>query len=227
MNIKITRDSVCAADDITAPHEYLIRNIESKDLSNILDEIKHNYLPQNVVNGSTWIITQLEENFGIIEYPSGVIKFYKSKEYKIVNHQIPLFAKCIGSLTIDQYEKKANGNDLTFISISDNLLFYNEHNEIKKVNLKECAKKWEEYVNNTPEFNNNNYISINCIGYVDSTANPMIIRIFGSKKLDFTFKTRFENIQQKLFRYRKNTYNKMNKVKKQISEAGFTLYDYS
>ena len=113
MNIKITRDSVCAADDFDPPHEKIIRNIEKRNLAEICEEIKDNYLPRNVENGSTWIIYQDKELLGIIEYPSGIIKYYKSKNYKIANRQIPLFAKCIGSIPIAQYVSLAR--DVTIL----------------------------------------------------------------------------------------------------------------
>lgn len=227
MNIKITRESVCAADDLSAPHEKIIRNIEKKNISSILEEIKDKYLPQNVTNGSTWVVYQNKERIGIIEYPKGIIKSYKSKEYKITNNQIALYAKCIGSIPIDHYDNQKNESTFVFISVSDDCLVYKENNENKKINLIECIKNWEEYVNNSSEFNVNNYSSHNCIGYVDSSKNPILMRIFGSDQMDFLFKTHFESLQIKLFKYRRWTFKKMNKVKNQIIKAGYNLYDYS
>lgn len=71
MHVTITRESVGPADDLTAPHEKKLRNIEKRTIADIIEEVRNDYLPRNVVGGSTWVIEVKSKPVAIIAFPSG------------------------------------------------------------------------------------------------------------------------------------------------------------
>jgi hypothetical protein len=55
MRVRLTRDSVAAADDLRAPHDCTIRAPDGTPLDEIVASIAANYLPSNIGGGkATW-----------------------------------------------------------------------------------------------------------------------------------------------------------------------------
>jgi hypothetical protein len=113
MYIKITRSSVCAADDIDFPHEKIIWNIEGKLIQDILYYIRDDYLPRNVSGGSTWIIKYDKYEIGIIEYPSAKIYSFYPPEISATNilkHKDNIHALCLEDKSANKWLIKNKRN---------------------------------------------------------------------------------------------------------------------
>jgi hypothetical protein len=101
MNITITRESVGPADDILAPHKKILRNIQKRSAHSVIEEIRDNYLPQNVQGGSTWIIERGNQPIAVIAFPSREIVFLEGTEIDSESLELDkdLRATCAGSIT--------------------------------------------------------------------------------------------------------------------------------
>lgn len=101
MNITITRESVCPADDLLAPHKKILRNIQKRSARSVIEEIRDNYLPQNVQGGSTWIIERGSQQIAVIAFPSREIVFLEKTDVDSESLELnkDIKAKCAGSIT--------------------------------------------------------------------------------------------------------------------------------
>ena len=54
--ITLTRDSVCAGDDVDAPHEMTLDINDCKNINDIMVKIKNKYLPKISGGKATWIV---------------------------------------------------------------------------------------------------------------------------------------------------------------------------
>jgi hypothetical protein len=91
MEIKLKRNSVCAADDINVPHDKIIKFSDSKLLSELLEYLNKKYIPK-VMDKIDWIImnNSIKENniIGIIKQENYYDKSIKTIELNIKDDKI-------------------------------------------------------------------------------------------------------------------------------------------
>jgi hypothetical protein len=100
MYITITRESVGPADDLLAPHSKKLRNVQKRSVTNVVEEIRDDYLPREVVGGSTWVIEAESGPVALIAYPAAEIVFVQPQtaDSSFLALGKSLKAKCIGTV---------------------------------------------------------------------------------------------------------------------------------
>lgn len=101
--------------------------------------------------------------------------------------------------------------------------YYDIKNKQVNQSLEECRANWQNHVNASSKFKKNDYVSKNCIGFIDSSANPMLIRIYGNNLIDINIKSIMDWIDILLYKYRRTSYKKLYKIKKMIEKNGWKV----
>jgi len=94
-----------------APHEKRIRSIEKKCIRDMVEEIRDEYLPQNINGGSVWIVKQETINIGLIEFPSRGIAYCINPEGIVseeIDIHIEIMAECTEYKSSMEYIRKNN-----------------------------------------------------------------------------------------------------------------------
>lgn len=109
MYLEVTRDSVCAGDDINAPHLVKFRNIEKKSLNDLFEFLNMKYLPRNVQGGTFWLIKNKNNLVGGIELPSH--RFFTVHHPEILLSNIfvdrEIKAECLGKIEMEKWVNQA------------------------------------------------------------------------------------------------------------------------
>lgn len=82
--------------------------------------------------------------------------------------------------------------NITFRKVEHNILYYIYNKKSEIIDLEKCKINWQNHVNGSSEFTKTDYDSQNCIGYIDSSSSPMVIRIFGNDILTICVKSKFD-----------------------------------
>ena len=85
IKLKLTRDSVCAGDDMNAPHEKKVSQPSFTDPFNFINNISSGYLPTVAGRGHTWDCLLNGNIYGTISINDVKIKI-NEVQYEDENH---------------------------------------------------------------------------------------------------------------------------------------------
>lgn len=81
IEIVLSRDSVCAGDDIDVPHDKIIRFGSEKYVSKLIESIKSSdYLPLIAEGKATWIVNNSDEIIAVIAQQWNTSKLFIDKK---------------------------------------------------------------------------------------------------------------------------------------------------
>ncbi len=122
-NIKfyLTRDSVCAGDDIDPPHNKTFSFNRNKEISGILREIKEKYLPKIQGGKATWIAKHKGKAIAVLAQEWEELKFIDRETANEIfiesNKEIEIYIEYLAQYNPKKILKKCIKDN--FFSISD------------------------------------------------------------------------------------------------------------